>query len=124
MFQLGWSYFSDLTYGGVNHSLPGNGGRECVEFLPSWQRFVETICYCTFAFFVFLKTLPKCKISDKLPPNRIGNGVGKRFLLILMCLVFGIEVGFKVVTKQVIYLLNPCHLLSLVQVSRKSQLLS
>ncbi|KXJ09724.1 transmembrane protein 164 [Exaiptasia diaphana] len=116
MLQLGWSYISDITYGGVNHSLPGNGGRECVEFLPPWQRLTETICYVAFAFLIFLRTLPKCRIPDKLPCYRVGTDFGKRFLLILLCLVFGIEVGFKVVTRQVIYLLNPCHVLSMVQI--------
>ncbi|XP_031567698.1 transmembrane protein 164-like [Actinia tenebrosa] len=116
MLETSYNYILDIAYGGVNHSLPGNGGPECVGFLSLRQRIVETLFYVTFAFFVFLKTLPHCKIPHTFPTHKTGSGLAKRILLILMCITFGIEVGFKVVTKQVIYLLNPCHVLSGLQI--------
>lgn len=118
MLETSWNYILDIAYGGVNHSLPGNGGPECVEFLSLRQRIVETLSYVTFAIFLFLKTLPHCKTPPTFPAHKPGSGLAKRILLILMCITFGIEVGFKVVTKQMIYLLNPCHVLSALQVSK------
>ncbi|KAK3739954.1 hypothetical protein QZH41_012792 [Actinostola sp. cb2023] len=115
MLQLCWSYITDIAYGGVDPRLPGNGGPECVDFLSPRQRFLETLSYITFAFVLFLRTLSKCTIKDTFPLYREGTGVGRRVLLILMCLALGIEIGFKVVTRQVIYILNPCHVLSMVQ---------
>jgi hypothetical protein len=124
MIGFGWNYVLDIAYGGVNHSLPGNGGPECVGFLSQRQRIVETLSYVAFGFWVFLKTLPHCTVPQTFPTHKIGTGVGKRLLLILMCITFGIEVGFKVVTKQVIYLLNPCHVLSILQVSKALRILA
>ena len=111
------SYITDVLYGGVDFSLPGNGGWECVEFLTSKQRVIETVVYETFTLFVFWKMLGRVSIPRELPAYREGTGVGKRLLLVLLCLIFGIEIGFKFATKQVIFLLNPCHVLTAIQVS-------
>jgi len=40
---------------------------------------------------------------------------GKKSLLGLFGLVFGMEIGFKLATRQLIWLLNPCHMLSFIQ---------
>lgn len=111
------NYITDVLYGGVDFSLPGNGGKECVEYLSSNQRIVETLVYELFTIFVFWKMLGTVSIPDELPAYREGTGVGKRLLLVLHCLIFGIEIGFKFATKQIIFLLNPCHVLTAIQVT-------
>ena len=110
------SYIADVLYGGVDFTLQGNGGRECVDYLTLNQRIVETVVYELFTIFVFWKTLGKVSIPRDLLAYREGTGVGKRFLLVLLCLIFGIEIGFKFATKQVIFLLNPCHVITAMQV--------
>lgn len=112
------NYIADVLYGGVDFSLPGNGGKECAAFLSSNQRVVETAVYELFTCFVLWKMLGKLSIPEKLPAYREGTGVGKRLLLVVHCLIFGIEIGFKFATKQVIFLLNPCHVLTAIQVSQ------
>ncbi|RUS91075.1 hypothetical protein EGW08_001203 [Elysia chlorotica] len=42
--------------------------------------------------------------------------IGKRILLLLMCLTFGIELGFKFATRQMIWIGNPCHLATMMQI--------
>lgn len=88
-----------------------------MEFLTSKQRVIETVVYETFTLFVFWKMLGRVSIPRELPAYREGTGVGKRLLLVLLCLIFGIEIGFKFATKQVIFLLNPCHVVTAIQVS-------
>lgn len=110
------SYIADVLYGGVDFTLQGNGGKECVNYLTLNQRIVETVVYELFTIFVFWKILGKVSILRDLPAYREGTGVGKRFLLVLLCLIFGIEIGFKFATKQVIFLLNPCHVITGMQV--------
>lgn len=43
--------------------------------------------------------------------------MGKQVLLVLMTFVLGLELGFKFASRTVIYLLNPCHITTLMQVS-------
>ena len=40
---------------------------------------------------------------------------GKRSLLGLFGVVFGMQIGFKLSSRQLIWLLNPCHMLSFIQ---------
>ena len=114
--MLDLSGFRDIAYGGVDFSLAGNGGKECVAFLTLKQRFIETSLYEVFTAAVFWSVRKKLSIPDELPPSRKTSGLGKSLLLILLCITFGIEIGFKLATRQLIFLLNPCHVLTTVQV--------
>ncbi|XP_029188515.1 transmembrane protein 164-like [Acropora millepora] len=114
--MLNITHIVDILYGGVDFTLPGNGGKECVEYLTLKQRIIETVAYELFTIFVFYKILGKVSMPKELPVSREGTGAGKRFLLVLLCLVFGIEIGFKFATKQVIFLLNPCHVVTAIQI--------
>lgn len=110
------SHIFDILYGGVDFTLPGNGGRECVDYLTFKQRIIETVVYELFTIFIFCKVIREVSIPKDLPVYREGTGAGKKFLLVSLCLVFGIEIGFKFATKQVIFLLNPCHGLTVIQI--------
>jgi hypothetical protein len=41
---------------------------------------------------------------------------GKIILLTVMCIVFGIEIGFKFSGKTFVYILNPCHIFTIAEV--------
>lgn len=115
MFFL--NFIKDVSYGGVDHKLPGNGGRDCVNFLSIEQRVYETIVMEVLAFAILCKALPNVSLPEKLPPCRNGNRTGRILLLVVMTFTFGVEVGFKLATKSIIYLLNPCHILTAMQVN-------
>nr|XP_022287885.1 transmembrane protein 164-like [Crassostrea virginica]XP_022287886.1 transmembrane protein 164-like [Crassostrea virginica]XP_022287887.1 transmembrane protein 164-like [Crassostrea virginica]XP_022287888.1 transmembrane protein 164-like [Crassostrea virginica]XP_022287889.1 transmembrane protein 164-like [Crassostrea virginica] len=102
------------AYSGVNFDLAGNGGIECRDFISVKQRIVETLVSCAAAGIILYSaithlTLPKNPVLKPDP-------VGKQILLVVHCLIFGIELGFKLATKQMIYILNPCHVATMMQI--------
>ena len=108
----------EWAYVGVDHTLPGNGGQECVDFIPLWQRFAESGISCLFAACCLKFAYKRVTLPEKIPTALPDKGVdcGKRLLLVLMCLTFGIELGFKLATRQFIWIFNPCHVTSMIQV--------
>lgn len=105
----------DWSYTGVNFELAGNGGNECQSFLSVRQRIFESLVTTVVSGILMVialrhLTLPNIQVkSDK-------DYCGKRILLVVMCLTFGIELGFKFATRQMIYILNPCHLATMMQI--------
>jgi hypothetical protein len=55
---------------------------------------------------------PNCCYHLKCKP------IGKRILLLLMCLTFGIELGFQLATRQMIWFEIPFHLATMLQVGQ------
>lgn len=106
----------EWAYAGVDHSLPGNGGQDCVDFIPLWQRVAESGIACVFAAFAINYAYKRVTLPAKLPPVERSDRCGKRVLLVLMCVTFGIELGFKFATRQMIWILNPCHVTSMIQI--------
>ena len=118
-------YLRSLLYEGIDYSVPGNGGIDCYNFLSFNQRLADTFSYLMFLFFglvpVVLRKLKVPKDSelerksrDLLPNNSWDRG--KKILLVALCLTFGIELGYKISTRQLLFLLNPCHIISALQV--------
>lgn len=112
----GLSTMLEWTYSGVDHTLAGNGGIECRDFIPYHQKVIESVLYTGLGLAEMYFTYPYCKLPKTLPPTRTDRA-GRRILLLIMCLTFGVEMGFKFATKQVIWILNPCHLVTMIQVS-------
>uniref|UniRef100_T1IW07 Transmembrane protein 164 n=1 Tax=Strigamia maritima TaxID=126957 RepID=T1IW07_STRMM len=105
------------TYSGVNHSLAGNGGPECTNFITLWRRFWETLGISALSIFYIVWGLYRLYIPKQLTKNvEQRDRFGKRMLLVLMCLTFGCEIGFKLSTRTLIYLLNPCHIVTVFQI--------
>lgn len=102
------------AYSGVNFDLAGNGGIECRDFISVKQRVIETVISCAAAGLILYRAITHLT----LPKNSIllPDPVGKRILLVVHCLIFGIELGFKFATKQMIYILNPCHVATMMQI--------
>jgi len=101
--------------GGVPFHIPGNGGPDCVQFLSTYQRVGETLVFTCLSLMLFLcsyKSLTSIQTVDAYMKDR----TGKKTLLGLFGLVFGMEIGFKLATRQLIWLLNPCHMLSFLQI--------
>lgn len=104
------------AYDGVNASIPRNTGPECAHYLPIVRHIIESSIMVPGALY-----LAKHGMS-KLPPLHINYHntdrivYGKQILLIMMTFLLGLEMGFKLCTRTAIYILNPCHITSMIQV--------
>ena len=109
---------------GVNPQFPGNGGPECASYLGFTQRILETILVLSVCAFEMWITWPYLKIPTSTLQaverhRQSGRGeTGKRVLLIALCIVLGVELGLKFATKTVIYMMNPCHVITIVEVCK------
>lgn len=104
------------AYSGVNFDLAGSGGIECRDFISVKQRVIETVISCAAAGLILCRAIKHLT----LPKNSIflPDPIGKRILLVVHCLTFGIELGFKFATNRMIFILNPCHIVTMMQVEQ------
>lgn len=105
----------EWSYDGVNSSIPRNVGPECADFLTLQYRIIETFGVSIIIVYLIVTGYK----SINLPKNvKYVNQdrTGRKILLFLMSLILGIEIGFKFNSRTVVYLLNPCHVTTAIQV--------
>lgn len=105
----------EWAYSGANKGVPRNVGPECAYFLSAQRKIIETIIVTGFCVYVLTKTYPKLNVPADTNYSKSDRG-GKRLLVILLALLWGMEIGFKFASRTVIYLLNPCHVTTLIQI--------
>jgi len=124
--------FYDYCVSGVDFSLPGNGGKDCAAILSNGRRVVESVVALTAGTgFVWLGArwhaaprrsvrppisahpAERSKRSDDDPhryePVRI-------LLLVAMTFALALEACYKVATRQLVFIVNPCHLLCVIHI--------
>uniref|UniRef100_A0A8D8XFM8 Transmembrane protein 164 n=2 Tax=Cacopsylla melanoneura TaxID=428564 RepID=A0A8D8XFM8_9HEMI len=112
------STVEDWLWGGVDKSLLGNGGEECAAFLSVEKKIFEGILVTVSMFLLMHWCYSKlAPLPDPLSSAYdIKYEPLKQFLLVTMCIVFGMEIGFKFASRSVIFLLNPCHVVTAIQI--------
>lgn len=104
----------EWAYSGTDGSVPRNFGPECAYYLSIQRIIIETVIICILCISAVRYSLPKLVVPDA-DHGRSDRG-GRRLLLIAMTLFWGMEIGFKFASKTVIYLLNPCHVTTAIQI--------
>lgn len=102
----------DWLHSGIPFHIPGNGGPQCIGFLPVTQRVVETLLHTSLSLILLYSAIKHLQpVTIKIVPPSLWRSA----LLASFSLVFGVEVGFKLASNQVVWLLNPCHVLTMIQ---------
>ncbi len=108
--------FFGLFYDGVLWDIPGEGGAACWSYLPVKQRALETVIYTVASILVLMWSMPKLKLpmdrQYKINRSTLFTGI-----TVVHCLVFGAELGHKISSRSLIFIFNPCHMLTAIQVS-------
>ncbi|KAG4065235.1 hypothetical protein HA402_012677 [Bradysia odoriphaga] len=110
--KLSWGW----AYDGVNASIPRNTGPECSEYLSIKRHWIEGVIVC-FMCCCALKWAVKNSKALKVNYSTVHSmTAGKQLLQIVMTFTLGMELGFKLSQRSVIYILNPCHITSIIQI--------
>ncbi|CAK9811950.1 Transmembrane protein 164 [Anthophora plagiata] len=104
----------EWAYDGVNASIPRNVGPECAYYLSPKRRIIETSFVSVIIISLLVWGYKRITLPTKVS-YASHDRVGRRVLLIIMSLVLGMEIGFKFTSRTVVYLLNPCHITTAVQ---------
>ena len=115
--EAGSGVLKDLAnalYGGIRPEVPGHGGEECANYLSPYALVGETLLSTVIMVVVGAISLRTLTLPEKFP--RRDDFVFKRFLLTFTCLLFGIEIGYKLCSRSALYLLNPCHVITTIEV--------
>ena len=110
----------DVLYGGIRPDIPGHGGEECAAYLSRSKMVFETALSTFMMFVVGIFGLYTYTMPQSFPHGKCSSV--KKSLLVLLCLVFGIEVGYKLCSRQVLYLLNPCHVITVIEVMSSTRI--
>lgn len=111
--KLSWGWAFD----GVNASIPRNTGPECSEYLSIKRHWIEGVIVCFMCCCALKWAVKNAKPLLVNYSTVHSMTAGKQLLQIIMTFTLGMELGFKLSQRSVIYILNPCHITSIIQVS-------
>lgn len=114
----------EWLYDGINTTVPRNAGPECAHYASIQRKLIESIILVTVSIVSMkwainrLRPIPNVQnIVNNNRYSKCDSYNGKQILLTAMSLTFGLELGFKFASRSVIYILNPCHITTIIQVS-------
>jgi len=113
----GGSKYFDWLAGGVDHSLPGNGGPDCSSFRSTTRWVWESVFLTAFSLAIAWWAYKSKRKESTVVITPEGKSSGlKQIGLVAHTLILGIQLGYKVASKQLVYILSPCHVVTALQV--------
>ncbi len=76
------------THSGVDFSLYGNGGHECVQYLSERHKIAETVFIVTYAALFEIGLPWKKFVADYKPNLELRERFGRKLLLASLCLIW------------------------------------
>ena len=108
----------NFLYGGIDFSVAGEGGPDCTDFITPHQRLAETAVFGLLSLAVLAQSWRSVQLEGNNNQDSGGKDqyrAGRQCLLVLLAVTGGLELGFKLSSGQVLWLLNPCHVLTVTQ---------
>jgi len=107
---------ANILFGGVNFTIDGEGGPDCVSFLSESHRLIETLTFVCINGVILLWAARKVSLPQQEISNvKIKTQNTEKILFVILLTVFLLEVSYKALSRQMLWLLNPCHMLTLLQ---------
>lgn len=109
--------FLDIFTSGIDFSLPGNGGPECLAHTSYTERAVESVLsVLTFSTAIIAGLKGHVRPSLTFSAEKWRSSIVRVWLLYSMLITWIAEVAYKVVTKQFIFVVNPCHVICMIHI--------
>ena len=106
--------FGEVLYGGIRVTHPGHGGEECASYLP-WEMKVADTLLVAFLMVPFSLFALK-QYSAPCVSRKVEQTVTQKLLAVLLSCVLGIQIGYKICDHSLLYMLNPCHIMTVAEV--------
>jgi len=110
------SDYLDWLANGVNHSHPDFGGPGCYTFRSSSQWVAETIGALVLTLPLAVWALKRNNASAQCFVVPESPSSWRQAGLVAHTLILGLAIGYKFSTRTLIYLLQPCHMVTAIQV--------
>lgn len=117
---MDWSWAT----AGVTNETPRTTGPECENYMTNRRRWIEAVLFCILFICVIkwaYKRLEPIHLPDAIELEK-PHSTTRLALMVFMTYIFGIEMGFKLANSSVIFVLNPCHIQTIVQVSTNTSI--
>lgn len=105
---------ANILFGGVNFTIEGEGGPDCVSFLSESHRFIESLAFISINGAILVWAARKVSLPQK-EISKVKTQTAEQILFVTLLTVFLLEVSYKMLSRQLLWLLNPCHMLTLLQ---------
>ena len=106
--------FLNVLYGGIRPDIQRHGGAKCAAYLSTEIKIAETCISTGMMIICLVYALKRVTLPRRSPPESVH--LWKKPLLALLCVNFGLEIGYKITSDQLLYILNPCHVITVVEV--------
>ncbi|XP_030385948.1 transmembrane protein 164 [Scaptodrosophila lebanonensis] len=108
----------DWAVGGITDEIPRTTGPECINYMTNRRRWMEAVFLSALFVYIMYRSWKKLAPIRLPEPHELErpHTATRLLLLIFMTGIFGIEMGFKLAGRSMIFALNPCHVQTCVQI--------